>query len=303
MENLGVLLTIPMNGYLEEQLNERCKLFRLWDVPKGDRIGFLKVHADSIRAIVGNATVGADAKTIGLLPKLEIVSSFSVGVDKIDLQVCRERGISVTNTPDVLTEDVADLAIGLVLTTMRQICVSDRFVRSGAWESNGAFRLTRKNRYGIAKRSEAFDCPINYYSRSEKPETGYTYYSNLLDMATNSDVLMVACPLTEETHHIINRQVINALGSKGVLINIGRGPLVDETELVAALLDGRLGGAGLDVFENEPEAPKELFGLDNVVLLPHIGSGTWETRKVMADLVLKNLEAHALGKPLLTPVS
>ncbi|KMZ65595.1 Hydroxyphenylpyruvate reductase [Zostera marina] len=316
MENLGVLLTTPMNAYLEEQLNQRCKLFRLWDAPEEDQTGFLTAHADSIGAVVGDTKIGADAKIIALLPKLEIVSSFSVGLDKIDLQVCREKGISVTNTPDVLTDDVADLTIGLVLTTMRQICVSNRFVRSGAWKNNDSLRLTTRfsgKRVGIlglgrigmaiAKRSKAFGCSIYYHSRSEKPETGYTYYSNLLDMATNSDVLIVACPLTEETHHIINRQVINALGSKGVLINIGRGPLVDEPELVAALLDGRLGGAGLDVFENEPEAPKELFGLDNVVLLPHIGSSTWETCKVMADLVLKNLEAHALGKPLLTPVS
>lgn len=154
----------------------------------------------------------------------------------------------------------------------------------------------------IAKRAEAFDCPISYYSRTEKPYPNYTYYSTPVDLASNCDVLVVACALTEETRHIINRAVIDALGPKGVLINIGRGPHVDEPELVAALVEGRLGGAGLDVFENEPHVPEELFGLDNVVLVPHVGSATIETRTAMADLVLGNLEAHFLNKPLLTPV-
>lgn len=154
----------------------------------------------------------------------------------------------------------------------------------------------------IAKRAEAFSCPISYYSRSEKPNSKYKYYSNIMDLAANCQILVVACPLTEETHHIINREVIEALGPKRVLINIGRGPHIDEPELVSALVEGRLGGAGLDVFEHEPEVPEELFGLDNVVLLPHVGSGTWETRKEMADLVLGNLDAYFLNKPLLTPV-
>ena len=154
----------------------------------------------------------------------------------------------------------------------------------------------------IAKRAEAFGCPISYYSRTEKSNSKYKYYSNVVDLAANCQVLVVSCPLTDETRHIINREVLDALGPKGVLINIGRGRHVDEPELVSALLEGRLGGAGLDVFENEPHVPDELLGLDNVVLLPHVGSGTWETRKAMADLVLGNLEAHVLKKPLLTPV-
>ena len=154
----------------------------------------------------------------------------------------------------------------------------------------------------IATRAEGFSCPISYYSRSEKPNSKYKYYPNIIDLAANCQILVVACPLTEETHHIINRQVIEALGPKGVLINIGRGPHIDEPELVSALVEGRLGGAGLDVFEHEPDVPEELFGLDNVVLLPHVGSGTWETRKDMADLVLGNLEAFFLNKPLLNPV-
>lgn len=154
----------------------------------------------------------------------------------------------------------------------------------------------------IAKRAEAFNCPISYYTRTEKPNLKYKYYPSVVELASNCNILVVACPLTEETRHIINREVIDALGPKGVLINIGRGPHVDEKELVSALVEGRLGGAGIDVFENEPHVPEELFGLENVVLTPHIGSGTVETRTVMADLVLGNLEAHFLNKPLFTPV-
>ncbi|KAK9084511.1 hypothetical protein Syun_031510 [Stephania yunnanensis] len=312
MDSIGVLMACPMFTYLEEELEKRFNLFRFWKV--ADRAEFLKENCNSIRAVVGNASAGADSDLINALPKLEIVSSFSVGLDKIDLGKCREKGIRVTNTPDVLTDDVADLAIALILAVLRRICESDRYVRSGLWKK-GDFKLTTKfsgksvgilglGRIGmaIAKRAEAFGCPISYYSRKEKPDTKYKYYPSVLELAANSQILVVACPLTEETRHIINREVIDTLGPKGVIINIGRGPHVDEPELVSALVEGRLGGAGLDVYEHEPHVPEELFKLDNVVLLPHVGSGTWETRTAMADLVVGNLEAHFLNKPLLTPV-
>uniref|UniRef100_A0A5B6ZR27 Hydroxyphenylpyruvate reductase n=1 Tax=Davidia involucrata TaxID=16924 RepID=A0A5B6ZR27_DAVIN len=311
MEAIGVLMMCPMSPYLEQQLDKRFNLFRFWNFPQKE---FLKENSNSIRAIVGNATAGADAELIDSLPSLEIVASYSVGLDKVDLVKCKDKGIRVTNTPDVLTEDVADLAIGLILATLRRLCESDRYVRSGLWK-RGDFKLTTKfsgksvgiiglGRIGsaIAKRAEAFGCPISYYSRSEKPDSKYKYYPNVIDLASNCHILIVACPLTNETRHIINREVIDALGPKGVLINIGRGPHVDEPELVSALVEGRLGGAGLDVFEHEPEVPEQLFGLDNVVLLPHVGSGTVETRNAMADLVIGNLEAHFLNKPLLTLV-
>lgn len=305
-------MACPMSTYLEQELEKKFNLYKFWNFPQ--KSDFLQNHSNSIRAVVGNATAGADAELIEALPKLEIVSSFSVGLDKVDLIKCKEKGIRVTNTPDVLTEDVADLAIGLILAVLRRICECDRYVRSGAWKK-GDFKLTTKftgktvgiiglGRIGsaIAKRAEAFNCPISYFSRSAKPDVTYKYYPSVVELASNCHILIVACPLTKETRHIINREVIDALGPKGVLINIGRGPHVDEPELVSALVEGRLGGAGLDVFENEPEVPKELFGLENVVLLPHVGSGTVETRKAMADLVIGNLEAHFLNKPLLTPV-
>ncbi|CAA0839066.1 Glyoxylate/hydroxypyruvate reductase A HPR2 [Striga hermonthica] len=312
MEAVGVLMMCPMNNYLEQELDKRFRLLRYWTQPK--QTEFVAQHAPSIRAVVGNAAAGATAELIDALPKLEIVSSFSVGLDKIDLAKCREKGIRVTNTPDVLTDDVADLAIGLMLAVLRRICECDRYVRRGAWK-NGDFKLTSKfsgKRVGIiglgrigqaiAQRAERFDCPISYYSRSEKPSTNYKYYKTVIELASNCDILVVACALTPETTHVVNREVIDALGPTGVLINIGRGPHVDEPQLVAALEEGRLGGAGLDVFEREPDVPERLFGLDNVVLLPHVGSGTVETRTAMADLVLGNLEAHFAGKPLLTPV-
>ncbi|CAN1263000.1 Glyoxylate/hydroxypyruvate/pyruvate reductase 2KGR [Linum perenne] len=154
----------------------------------------------------------------------------------------------------------------------------------------------------IAKRAEAFGCSISYHSRSQKPFKDYKYYDNIMDLARNCSILVVACSLTEETHHIINREVINALGPEGILINVGRGAHVDEPELVSALLEGRLAGAGLDVYENEPEVPEALISLENVVLVPHVGSDTVETCKAMADLVIANLEAHFSSRPLLTPV-
>ncbi|XP_058752349.1 glyoxylate/hydroxypyruvate/pyruvate reductase 2KGR-like [Vicia villosa] len=312
MGTISVLLVTQVAPYLEQQLNKRYNLFRLWDYPQKSH--FFTQHGASIRALVGRSTAGADSELIDALPNLEIISSSSVGVDKIDLVKCKEKGIRVTNTPDVLTDEVADLTIGLILALLRRICECDRYVRSGNW-MRGDYKLTTKfsgktvgivglGRIGtaIAKRAEGFNCSICYYSRTQKPESKYKYYPSVVEVASNCDILIVACSLTEETHHIINREVISALGPKGFLINIGRGKHVDEPELVSALLEGRLGGAGLDVFENEPHVPEELLRLENVVLLPHVGSATVETRTVMADLVLGNLEAHFLGKPLLTPL-
>ncbi|KAJ3694542.1 hypothetical protein LUZ60_010022 [Juncus effusus] len=315
MESLGVLITHPPLPYLEQELTRRgCRLFRFWETPETNRVQFLRDNSASIRAVVGNSFVGADASMIEALPKLEIVASFSVGLDKVDLGKCREKGIRVTNTPDVLTDDVADLAIGLAIAVMRKIPSADKYVRSGSWQK-GDYTLTTRfsgktvgilglGRIGlaIAKRAEAFDCPISYYSRSPKPYPNYKYFPSPVALASNCDILVVACALTPETRHIVNRAVLDALGPKGVLVNIGRGPHVDEGELVKALVEKRVGGAGLDVFEDEPNVPEELFGLDNVVLLPHVGSGTIETRRDMADLVVGNLEAHVLKKPLLTPV-
>ncbi|MCL7036844.1 hypothetical protein MKW94_007618 [Papaver nudicaule] len=296
METIGVLMLCPKCTLLEEALDKKFKLFRFWDF--SDQKEFLKENSNSIRAIVRGGNAGVDEEQIDSLPKLEIISSFSVGLNKVDLAKCKEKGIRVTNTPDVSTEDVADLAIGLMLATLRRICQSDRYFSGKRVGILGLGRIGS----AIAKRAEAFSCPVSYYSRNEKPFSKYHYHSNILDLASNCDILVVACPLSSENHHIIDREVMDALGPKGVLINIGRGPHVDEVELVSALVEGRLGGAGLDVFKMEPQVPEQLFSLDNVVLQPHAGSGTWETRADMGKLVIMNLEAHFLKKPLLTAV-
>ncbi|XP_030526306.1 glyoxylate/hydroxypyruvate/pyruvate reductase 2KGR-like [Rhodamnia argentea] len=312
MDAIGVLMTCPMFAYLEQELEKRFKLYRFWDFPSQRQ--FFKSHSGSIRAVVGNTKLGADSALIDALPRLEIVASYSVGLDKIDLGKYEEKGIRVTNTPEVLTDDVADIAIALMLGVLRKFCGCDAFVRGGKWKG-GDFGFTTKfsgksigivglGRIGsaIAKRAEAFNCPISYYSRSEKPHVHYKYYPNPVALARHCRILVVACALTEETRHIIGREVMDALGPEGVLINVGRGAHVDEPALISALLEGRLGGAGLDVFENEPEVAEELLRMDNVVLLPHVGSDTVETCEAMADLVVANLEAHFTGKPLLTPV-
>ncbi|XP_071716911.1 glyoxylate/hydroxypyruvate/pyruvate reductase 2KGR-like [Rutidosis leptorrhynchoides] len=295
MEAMGVLMTFPMNPYLEEQLDSRFNLFRLWNFP--DQKDFFKNNASSIRAAAVNTNIGANQELIDSLPGLEIVASCSGGLDKVDLEYCKKKGIRVTNTPDVLTDDVADVAIGLILALLRKICECDGYVKAGLW-NKGLGRIGA----AIAKRAEAFNCPISYYSRLRKPESKYNYFSGVVELASNCDILVVSCALTEETHHIVNRDVINALGPNGFLINIGRGSHVDEPELVSALIEGRLAGAGLDVFENEPNVSEELFSLDNVVLLPHVVTGTVQTRNAMADIVIGNLEAHFLNKPFLTPV-
>ncbi|KAK4349930.1 hypothetical protein RND71_029243 [Anisodus tanguticus] len=310
MEGIGVLLMRPLSDYLQQELAKRFTLFKNWEISSES----LELQSDSIRAVVGNGVQGANSELIDSLPRLEIVSSHSSGLDKIDLVKCKERGIRVTSTPDALTDDVADMAILLTLATLRRIREADRFVRNGIWKEKD-FNLTAKfsgksvgivglGRIGsaIAKRAEAFGCSISYHSRSQKPESTYTYYPRVIDLASNCQILVIACALTDQTHHIINREVIDALGPNGVVINIARGSHIDEPELVSALAEGRLGGAGLDVLEHEPEVPVQLARLDNVVLSPHTAAGTLETRKEMADLVVANLEAYFSNKPLLTPV-
>ncbi|CAI0423122.1 unnamed protein product [Linum tenue] len=310
-------MTKPIYSYLQAELEKRFKVLKLWEAQDGSR--FLEDHNQIIRAVVSDGGTGLSPELMAALPKLEIVSSFSVGMDKIDLGKCKEKGIRVSNTPDVLTDDVADLAIGLTLAVLRKLPASDRYVRSGMWKkalycemllyfqfSGKSVGIVGLGRIGqaIATRAEGFGCKISYHSRTPKPESSnYTYYPSVVDLAAHSDILVVACALTNETRHIINREVIDALGPRGVLVNIARGATVDEPELVSALVEGRLGGAGLDVFENEPNVPEQLIELDEkVVLAPHAGSGTEETRKGMADLVVGNLVAHFEGKELLTPV-
>ena len=246
-------------------------------------------------------------------PNLEIVAINGVGFDKVDLTDAKQRGFRVSNTPDVLTADVADLALGLVLAQARKLPQADQHVRTGQWLKGDMGLSTRVagRRYGIfglgrigqaiAKRLEGFDARISYTARNRR-DVAYDYHDSIEALAANCDVLIIAAAATAETRHIVNADVLKALGPQGVLVNVARGSLVDEKALVDILMAGGLKGAALDVFENEPHVPEALFGMRNVVLAPHIGAATHETRLEMGALVLANLDAHFAGKDLLTPV-
>jgi lactate dehydrogenase-like 2-hydroxyacid dehydrogenase len=280
--------------------------------PAAERAAFLKPLADKVRFLQSTGHHGADAALMDALPKLEIIACFGVGVDAVDIKAAKARNIAVTNTPDVLNDEVADLAMTLMFMAARRLPQADRFVRDGKWLKGGfplGTRVSGKKlgilglgRIGkaIAKRAEAFGMDISYYGRKKQNEVTYRYYDKLVDMAAAVEFMIVICPGGAETKGIVNAEVIKALGKKGTLVNVARGSVIDEPALVKALKDGTLGAAGLDVFADEPKVPEELFALENVTLLPHLGSATHETRKAMADLVVANLRAHLKGEKLPT---
>ena len=248
-------------------------------------------------------------------PNLEIISSFGVGYDNIDAKAAARLGIIVTNTPGVLDDEVADTALGLMIMTVRQLPQSERYLRAGQWTAKGAFPLSPSLRgrtvgilglgrigKAIATRVTAFGLPSPITAATPRPTFPYRYYSSLIDMAKAVDILIVVAPGGPATRHIINAEVLEALGPDGVLINVARGSLVDEKALIEALRNKTILAAGLDVFENEPSVPQELIALDNAVLLPHVGSASVKTRRAMAECVVSNLFAWADGKPPLTPV-
>ena len=269
-----------------------------------------------VRAIATEANRGASRALIEALPKLEVIGVFGVGTDLIDLAAARERKIPVTNTPNVLTDECADLAIGLMLASARQILFADRYVRDGSWASKGPIPLGRSvggKTLGvlglggigraIADRAAAFRMRILYNGPRRKPEAPYEYVADLVEMAKASDYLMVACKGGPQTQHLVSAAVIDALGPKGTLINVARGTVVDERALITALTQGRLGHAALDVFDNEPNVAPELLALPNVIVQPHQGSATVETRTAIGQLMIDNICAHFAGQPLLTPVT
>jgi lactate dehydrogenase-like 2-hydroxyacid dehydrogenase len=269
-----------------------------------------------VRAMAVSAPVQAiDEALLAALPKLRIISSFGVGYDHIDVKAAAKRGIIVTHTPDVLTEEVADTAIGLLLNTVRELPQAERYVRAGKWPSGNypLSRATLRNRtvgivglgrigIAIARRLEAFGVPIVYHTRQKRPELAYRHYPQLLDMARDADTLIVIVPGGAATKNMINADVLDALGPNGIVINVARGSVIDEPALIAALRERRILAAGLDVFAAEPQVPDELLAMDNVVLLPHVGSASEFTRAKMDQLLVDNIRAWAAGKPPLTPV-
>ncbi|MFZ1152261.1 MAG: 2-hydroxyacid dehydrogenase [Xanthobacteraceae bacterium] len=281
-----------------------------------DTNAFYAAHA-GVRAIACCATseLLGDA-FMRRFPELQIISSFGVGYDHIDAKAAAAHGVIVTNTPEVLTEEVADTALGLLLCTVREFPQAERYLRAGKWLqkpyplTKGTLRNRRVGIVGmgaigqaIARRLDAFGVPVVYHARQQRPHLRYRHYPKLIDMARDVDTLMVIVPGGAATANMINAEVLNALGPNGILINMARGSVVDEPALIKALLEKRIMAAGLDVFAKEPEVPQELIAMDNVVLFPHVGSASVHTRDRMDQLVVDNIAAWAAGKPPLTPVA
>jgi lactate dehydrogenase-like 2-hydroxyacid dehydrogenase len=271
---------------------------------------------DSARAMAVSAPLRpVDDALLARLPELELISSFGVGYDHIDAAAAAKRGIVVTNTPDVLTEEVADTAIGLLLCTVRELPQAERYLRAGQWP-RGNYPLTRATlrdrsvgmvgigRIGlaIARRLDAFAVPVAYHTRHQRPDVAYRYYPRLIDMARAVDTLIVIVPGGPATKNMIDASVLEALGADGIVVNVARGSVIDEPALIAALRERKIAAAGLDVFVNEPDVPAELLAMDNVVLLPHVGSASVFTREQMDQLLVDNILAWAAGEPPLTPV-
>jgi lactate dehydrogenase-like 2-hydroxyacid dehydrogenase len=307
-----LLITGPMYPPTLAELEQTYEAHRLWSAP--DKAALVASLADRISAVASSNSGGIDAATIAKLPKLKVISHFGVGYDTVDVDAARARGIAVTNTPDVLTEEVADLTVGLLLATIRRIPQGDRYVREGKW-LKGPMALTDSlqgktvgiigmGRIGlaIARRLEAFGVKLAYQGPNRKARLSWPYFADPVALAKEADIVIAACPGGEATRGLVSRAVIEALGPRGVLVNISRGSVVDEPALVAALASNKLGAAGLDVFADEPRVPEALLAMDNVVLQPHVASATHPTRKAMGQLVIDNLAAHFAGKPLVTPI-
>jgi len=307
MQKQPLLLLGPVMPYLLEELEKRYAVERLYE--ETDALAFLKEHAGRFQAAATSTFTGLSADMIDLLPALEIVSSFGVGTDSLDVAYAAKKGIRIANTPDVLNEDTANMAITLLLAATRDIVANDRFVREGRWAKGETPPLAQGiegkkvgmvglGRIGsvIAEKLLAFGCDVVYHTRNRKPDVSYEYYNNLVEMARDCSALIAILPGGEATRGVISREVLQALGPEGTFVNIARGTVVDETALVELLKSGELGRAGLDVFADEPNAPETLFALDNVVLQPHMGSATVETRKAMADRVVSNLEKYFAAK-------
>jgi lactate dehydrogenase-like 2-hydroxyacid dehydrogenase len=307
-----ILQIAPMQPSVTDALHAAYRVHRWWDAP--DRPKLLADIGPRLRAVATDGHFGIPSEVLAAAPSLEIVASYGVGYDNIDLAACRARGIRVTNTPDVLNDAVAELALGLMLALCRRIPQADAHVRAGRWPSAG-FPLTAEltgahagilglGRIGkeVARRLQAMRMRVSYHGRREQPHEPYVFYPDLSEMARAVDWLIVIAPGSAATRGLVSRPVLEALGPQGCLVNVARGALVDEPALVDLLVSGRLGGAALDVFADEPNVPEALLTLDNVVLSPHQGSATQKTRDAMGALVIRNLAAHFAGEPLPTAV-
>jgi len=295
------------------ELEREYTLHKLWEAK--DAAALLKELSSRVRGAVTTGLAGISREQLEALPKLEIVASFGNPRGTVDLVSARARGVVVTNTPDAITKPVADLAMGLVVAVMRRICESDRFVRAGQWltrtmamgrelggKTCGIVGLGAIGRQ-VAKLAEAFGMSVRYHGPRPKEGAAWPYHADLEELARLSDCLVVTCPLTPATRGLVGARILDALGPDGFLVNVARGPVVDEQALIAALRDGCLAGAGLDVYWDEPRVPAELLAMENVVLTPHMGSSTREVREERGRKLLANLRAHFAGEPVPNPVS
>jgi lactate dehydrogenase-like 2-hydroxyacid dehydrogenase len=314
-----LLMPVRLSDAIVENLQSRYTLHRLWEAK--DRDALINEITPRVDAIVTAGAILAhgmsfstDAAFIARFPKLKLIANHGVGYDTIDAQAAAARGIMVTNTPDVLTDETADTAFGLVLNTVREFPAAERYLRAGEW-AKGPYRLTASLRNktmgilglgrigkAIAKRGEAFGLKIAYCGRHRQADVAYDFYATPQSLAAACDILVLAAPGGAQTRHIVDAAVLQALGPKGFLINIARGSVVDEAALIAALRAGTIAGAGLDVFAQEPHFSPAFLDLPNTVLLPHVGSASVETREAMENLLIANIDAFAVGRPVLTPV-
>ncbi|SAI74387.1 D-isomer specific 2-hydroxyacid dehydrogenase [Bordetella ansorpii] len=311
-----ILQVGPLSGSpsANARLADAYDVFELWK--HADRDQALAEHGKDVVAIVTSATLGAKAELINALPALKAICSWGVGYETIDLEAARKRGVLVSNTPDVLTDCVADLAWGLLISGARRMSLGDRFVRAGQWgQVHGNIPLGTRvsgkklgivglGRIGdaIARRGTGFDMEVRYHNRRARNDVPHGYAASLVELAEWADFLVVATVGGPGTRHLVNQAVLEALGPKGLIVNIARGPVIDEAAMVAAIQSGKLGGAALDVFEHEPKVPEALKQNGNTVLLPHIGSATYETRMEMENLMLENLQAFFATGRVVTPV-
>jgi lactate dehydrogenase-like 2-hydroxyacid dehydrogenase len=308
-----ILVLVPIYAPTLAALEREYIVHKLWTARDPDAL--VKEVSASVRGAVTTGSSGMSSSLVEALPRLEIIGCFGTPRGTVGLAAANGRGVIVTNTPDSISADVADLAMGLIVAVMRRIAEADRFVRAGRWLSGllppgsglggktcGIIGLGAIGR-GIAKRAEAFGMSVCYHGPRRKEGVAYAYYPELAGLARESDCLVVACPATPQTRNLVDARILDALGPDGYLINIARGPIVDEQALIAALREKRIAGAGLDVFWDEPRIPAELAGMEQVVLAPHIGSTTREIREARGVTLLANLRAHFAGKPVLTPLT
>ncbi len=311
MTKPDLLLTRAIYEPAVAALERDYTLHKLWQA--ADAAQMLRDVGPRIRALVTPGITGFTCAQIEALPKLEIIAMFGSNTT-LDLAPARERGIPVTNTPDSIAGGVADLALGLMIASMRRISEGDRYVRSGTWPTStppvgrevrgkvcGIVGLGRIG-LAVAQRAAACEMTVRYQGPRRKPDMAYPYHDDVLSLARESDCLVVTCPLTPATRNLIDAKVLDALGADGFLVNVARGPIVDEDALIDALTEKRIAGAGLDVFRDEPRVPDALLALNNVVMTPHVGSTTLEIREERKRKVLENLRAHFAGEPLLSPL-